>query len=515
MATLEDAARRNVKPTGNLSRVAGFVENEDEAVARAAMRLIGLWQISELNDKLVTFAKNDTKNGQKAALDALLAMNSDQARQLVVGLTTKENSTALKLAAASQLVAANATQYAPIGAELLRVLPAETDFSELFRAFFNNKIGVAAFTTELNAQKIPANVAISGRQILQRTINTNRRDEEDIKLLTKALEASGGFLPVEKMPQELTEKEISSLAKTIAQTADPLKGEAIFRKSGLACFTCHAVGGAGGRIGPDLSSLGTSSPVETIIKSILYPNASIKEGYELQRVIKKDKNEMMGYLVSNGAAEVVLRDVTGQEIAIPKSQISSIDKVAGSLMPAGLTAGLDQEEFRNLIGFLSKMGESGPFRVPTTRLVRRWNVVLGNKELTKKLAAEGIGYVAKENAKLIYEPAYGTVTGNLPLNELPTVEIDPSKKYTVMKFDLEVVSKGSVNLTFNSTFGIVIWVAGKPLKLTDRGVMAELPQGIHSFTVAIERGVFKESMLNVQLPDSDGGTAQTRLVMGR
>ncbi|TAE93894.1 MAG: dehydrogenase, partial [Runella slithyformis] len=514
LAALETAARRNIKPTEKPNRVLGFVENEDEAVARAAMRLIGLWQLSELNDKLVSFAKNDTKNGQKTALDALIAMNSDQARQLVVGMTIKENSTALKLAAASRLVAANATQYAPIGAELLRSLPAEADVAELFRAFFANKMGVAALTTELNAKKIPTDRAIVGRQALQR-LQSSRRNSEEGQLLIKALEASGGFLPVEKMPQELKEAEIASLAKTISETADPVKGEAIFRKSGLACFTCHAIGGAGGRIGPDLSSLGTSSPVATIIKSIIYPNASIKEGYELQRVVKKDKSEIMGYLVANGAAEIVLRDVTGSEIAIPKSQVSGIDKVAGSLMPAGLTAGLDQEEFKNLIGFLSKMGESGKFRVPTARLVRRWNGVASSKELIKKMATEGIGYVAKENAKLVYEPAYSQIAGDLPLDELPTVEISPDKKYTFVKFDLEVLSKGSVNLNLNTTLGVSIWVNGKPLKVNELGVLAELPAGIHSFTMALEHGLFKERVLSVQLPDTEGGTAQTRLVMGR
>ena len=108
----------------------------------------------------------------------------------------------------------------------------------------------------------------------------------------------------------------------------------------------------------------------------------------------------MGYLISNGTSDMVLRDVGGMEVSIPKSQINVIEKVPGSLMPPGLTASLDKEEFNNLIGFLSKLGESGKFRVPTTRFVRRWTVVSGNKELARKIGAEGPGYVAKENAKV-------------------------------------------------------------------------------------------------------------------
>jgi putative heme-binding domain-containing protein len=515
LSTLEDAARRGVKPTGDLKRIGSFIENEDEAVTATAIRLMGLWQLNELNGTLVNLAEKGDKNSQKAALDALVAMKNDQARRSLIDMTSGKNAVDLRLAATSQLVSVDANEAARIASELLRTLPAQTEVAELFRAFLTTKQGTNALAEEINTRKIPENRAIVGRQILQRSVSYNRRNSEEIKFLTKALEASGGVLPTEKMPQELNDKDISSLAKTIAETADPVKGEQIFRKSALACLTCHAIGGAGGRIGPDLSSLGTSSPVETIIRSVLYPNVSIKEGYELQRIVKKDKNEMMGYIVSNGNAEIIIRDVTGMEVAIPKSQVNVIEKVSGSLMPAGLTAGLDKEEFRDLIGFLSKMGESGKFRVPTTRYVRRWNVISSDKDLAKKIVNEGIGYVVKNNAKLSYEPAYSKVAGDLPLDELPIIEAGTNKKFSVIKFEIEVVSKGTVNLAFNSTAGMSAWVGGKPLKLNNNGGAVDLLQGIHSFTLALDRDLTKEKSLTIQLLDTENSSAQTRLIMGR
>jgi putative heme-binding domain-containing protein len=261
--------------------------------------------------------------------------------------------------------------------------------------------------------------------------------------------------------------------------------------------------------------LGTSSPAETIIKSILYPNASIKEGYELQRIVKKDKSEMLGYIISNGTAEIVMRDVTGSEVSVPKSQINTVEKVPGSLMPQGLTAGLGKDEFRDLVGFLSKMGESGKFRVPTARFVRRWNTVSADKNLIKRISTEGPGWVVKDNAKIINEPVYSKVAGDLPLEELPVVEAGVNKKYTFLKFEIEVVSKGNVNLSFNSTIGVMAWVGAKPMKLTELGAVVDLPQGIHSITLALDRSTFKESSLFVQLSDSENGAAQTRLVMSR
>jgi putative heme-binding domain-containing protein len=515
LGALEEAARRGIKPDGNLNRITGFIENDDEDVSTSAIRLIGLWHLDEQNAALISLAQKEGKSKRKAALGALAALGNEQARKSLVDMSSGKNPVDLRLAAASQLVSLNVLEGARISADLLRTLPAQTDVSELFQAFLVNKQGVRALADELTAKKIPESRAKEGRQIVQRNLPYNRRNGEDVKLLTQALEASGGVLLPEKMPQELTAQEISSLAKIAKETADPVKGELVFRKSALTCQTCHAIGGAGGRIGPDLSSLGTSSPAETIIRSVLYPNLSIKEGYELQRIVKKDGSEQMGYLVGSGTSELVIRDVSGLEVAIPKSQVNAIEKVPGSLMPPGLTASLDKEEFVNLIGFLSKMGESGKFRVPTARFVRRWNTISATKELTRKILAEGPGYVTKDNAKVSWQPAYSKVSGDLPLDELAVVEVSAGKQYSFVRFDIEVISKGNVNLAVNSTAGLSAWVGSKPLKLTNQGIVADFAQGVHSITVAIDRTQRKEGPLSIQLLDAESSPAQTRLVIGR
>ncbi|GAB3769217.1 L-sorbosone dehydrogenase [Spirosoma horti] len=512
---LEEAARRGVMPTGNLTRIASFVDNEDETIAVSAIRLIGLWHLNEQNGTLVSLAKKGDKNVRKAALSALAMLGNEQARVAVVAMTNASNPAELRLAAASQLVSMNASESARTGVDLLRSLPTQTDVTELVQAFIANKTGIRLLADELVARKIPESRAKQIRQFLQRNLPANRRNTDDVKLLTQALEASGGVLLPEKMPQELTDQEIASLAKTVRETADPVKGELVFRQSNLSCLTCHAIGGAGGRIGPDLSSLGTSSPSETIIRSILYPNQSIKEGFELQRIARKDGGELMGYLVSNATSEVVVRDVSGLEVSIPKSQISSIEKVPGSLMPPGLTAGLDKEAFVNLVGFLSKMGESGKFRVPTARFVRRWSTVTANKELARKIAVEGPVYITKDNAKAPWQPAYSKVSGDLPLDELPVVDVLPGKRLSFVRFDIEVVSKGNVKLAMNSTTGVSAWVGQKPVNLTDGGVTDVFSPGIHSITVAIDRSTYKNNTLSIQLVDAENSPAQTRLVIGR
>ena len=235
----------------------------------------------------------------------------------------------------------------------------------------------------------------------------------------------------------------------------------------------------------------------------------------MQRVAKKDGSELMGYLVSNGNSEIVMRDAAGKRITIPKSQITALEKIPGSLMPAGLTAGLEKEEFVNLIGFLSRLGEPGDYRVPNTRFVRRWTTVAASKELAKKINDEGVAYVVKQAASILSIPAYSNVAGNLPIEELPVLEASTNKKYSVVSFEIEVLNKGQVHLLINSIAGITAWVGQQPLTLTDQGLRTELPQGIHQITLVLDRNILPKGPLGIQLQEAAGSGAQTRLVMGQ
>ncbi len=57
------------------------------------------------------------------------------------------------------------------------------------------------------------------------------------------------------------------------------RGEAIFRRAELNCFKCHAVGDAGGQVGPNLVSLGATAQLDYVINSLLDPNKNVKEGF--------------------------------------------------------------------------------------------------------------------------------------------------------------------------------------------------------------------------------------------
>jgi len=243
------------------------------------------------------------------------------------------------------------------------------------------------------------------------------------------------------------------------------------------------------------------------------PNESIKEGYELQRVVKRDGGSVMGYLAADGASEVVIRNVAGIEEAIPKNQIQAHESVPGSLMPPGLTASLDRSEFVNLVGYLSKLGQSGDFRVPNSLFVRRWRAINGNKDWQAQIRQGGIQHVVKEDAKNSLLPIYSKVSGEIPLEELPIVETG-SNKYSFVQFEIEVLTEGNVGLLFNSTEGITAWAGQKPLPLDDKGAITDMPKGIRSVTLAIDRSA-RTVPISIQVQDAPTSPAQVRLVMGQ
>ncbi|ODS79316.1 MAG: dehydrogenase [Cytophagaceae bacterium SCN 52-12] len=512
LAALEDAAsKRKISVNKSPERIREVITGGGEASSTAAIRLAGALRLNALGNEIKSLVNHPNRNYARAAVSALTSIYAGESESLLKELAGEKNPVDLRLIAVSQLASVNAPEAAKIGVSLLGEITDPEQAKEVFAAFISDRRRTAALAEELIATRIPEPVALAARQNLQRSMPWNRRDGDDIKLLIQGLEASGGVLPKERMPQDLDAGQIRSLAAESRNNGDAAAGELVFRKAELACLTCHAIGGAGGLIGPDLSSLGTSSPAETIIKSIMYPTESIKEGYELQRVARKDGSELMGYLVSDRPGEIVMRDVTGLEVAIPKDHIRVREKVPGSLMPPGLTSGLDKQEFLDLVAFLSKLGESGSFRVPTQRFVRRWETLSGGEDDVKKIRKEGIQAAASNN-KLGFQPNYSMVSGALPIGELPLLETGADKRYSFVRFQVEVLTPGQVSFGFNDPGGITAWADGKPLPLSSNQAGAALSQGLHQITLAVDRNVRKQGPLQVQLME---GGAQTRLIMGR
>ncbi|MEX2565906.1 MAG: PVC-type heme-binding CxxCH protein [Cyclobacteriaceae bacterium] len=514
-ALIEAKQQRNLTPDGDLGQIGPLIHHDDEQLAIAAIRLSGLWNRSELNLPLAKLVEEGNVNIKKEALLALATMEDQSSHQLLASMTGKGYPTPIRILATSQWVTLDPVAASETALNLFKSNISSEEAIGLFAAFLTNKNRMAALFNQLSDNEISETMAKAGRQAIQQHLPWYRQDDKDTQALKKTLAAYGGVLPPERMPQQLNDNQVVALAQEVKIKANPELGEAIYRRKNLACQTCHAIGGAGGLIGPDLSSLGTSSPIDNIIRSLVDPAETIKEGYELQKITRTNGSILMGYLANEGKDDLTIRNVAGTEISVPKSQIAEHGNVPGSLMPPGLTASLEREEFINLVAYLSKLGTTGDYRVPNERMVRRWRLFPANEKIQKIIQENGLekAILSQEFSDLV--PNYSKASGALPLDEIDILEGENGQKLSILKFELEVLREGSIELVFNATQGLMGWVGKEPLEFSNEGTMATLPYGLNTITLAIDRDNFPGSTISIQLADRENATAQTRLVLGR
>ena len=303
--------------------------------------------------------------------------------------------------------------------------------------------------------------------------------------------------------QRFSPAELEKLAAEVVKLGDPARGEEIYRSSSLACQKCHAIGGAGGLVGPDLSSIGTTAQLDYLVDSIFDPNKAIKENYHSTSVVTRDGRVLTGVRLRETPAELVLRDSDGREIPIRRSNIVRA-AMGGSLMPSGLTRSLTRAELRDLVRFLSEIGKIGNYSVGKESTARRWRVLEKAPVGFEAGAKSVIG--GPGDAGLSWIPAYSRVSGVLPLSALP----GGSKKGTGYAWcQLRVVTSGDLRLALNSIGGLKLWVGGKEIRLEagkSHSGLLQLPVGVHPVLFRVDLGKRSEGIRCVvdELPGSRG-----------
>jgi putative heme-binding domain-containing protein len=152
-----------------------------------------------------------------------------------------------------------------------------------------------------------------------------------------------------------------------ADRGDPARGERLFfDEAGVACIRCHALDGAGGGVGPDLSLAGEQFSRDQLIESILYPSRAVREGYQQVIIETRGGDVFAGALKADTADEVTLIDGAGQTHHIPRETILNRESSNQSLMPEGLHIGLSLDEFADLLAYLESRKSGIRAKAPET-----------------------------------------------------------------------------------------------------------------------------------------------------
>jgi putative heme-binding domain-containing protein len=303
------------------------------------------------------------------------------------------------------------------------------------------------------------------------------RNEPDLVL---ALNRAGS---ITDETHALTDEEIHRIAYDVTR-GDPARGELVYRRKELGCVICHAIGGAGGKVGPDMTSLGASAVTDYIVESILVPNRKVKEGFHSIQVSTKDGQELSGILVRENTEQLVLRDVTNKEISVPKNNVES-QRIGGSLMPSGLADALNPGERLDLFRFLAQLGKPGPFDATKGNVARVWKVRAGTSNV-EQFGAEPILRSDLNSAPWV--TVYSTVNGNLPRADLEAEMKTLEHRGVVSMYaasQLQLSREANVRLKVELPADAAIWIDGKPVSVRGE-VGAQLSAGSHTITVKLD-----------------------------
>jgi putative heme-binding domain-containing protein len=284
----------------------------------------------------------------------------------------------------------------------------------------------------------------------------------------------------------------------------------VFRREKLLCVRCHAIGGAGGVTGPDLTSIGGSAQLDYLVESVLQPSAQIKEGYDTLTVLLTDGTLEAGVVAERTEEELVLRDSNGEEIFIYPDEIDAEKVSAVSVMPVGLVAELARPDFLDLVAFLSQLGKEGGLRVGPERLVRSWLALDATPEVGALLRARGVQAPARDPDAFPWKTVTSTVTGGLPLVDVPAGEFFAGQRFRVLRFGLTSPAAGPALLRLSSAEGVEMFLDGEPVEARSETVL-ELPAGPATVTLILEQGRFSAETLTVELSDAEGSPARAEL----
>jgi putative heme-binding domain-containing protein len=499
------ARQRGSRPAGSLDPLARFITSPEESVAAAAARLAGLWRLESLRGKLrdCAFAVKTGDTFRRAAVEALARLGGPASRDALDQLAGDKYPARARILAIAALASLDVKAAARCAANLLVAGKCDGDPSDVFTAFLQQKNGTKALAAALGNRKMSGEVAKVGI----RTVRLSGRDAPELlEILRQA-----GSLPVPG-PRILSAKEMRQMVADVARRGDPARGEAVFRRKDQLCLKCHAIGGAGGQVGPDLASIGASAPVDYLIESILQPNKAIKEGYHSLSVTTASGRIINGIKVRQTKTELILRDADDKEVGIPLKEIQETIN-GGSLMPEGLADTLTRPELVDLVRFLSELGKVGPYALSKARLVRRWQVLEPTGPAYTLLYRTSFASAAGQDPALTWTPAYSTVAGILPLNDLPRFRMKALGTNVFVRCQLDVSTGGKVKLRLNSTEGLRVWVDKVPVEANEE-LALDLAQGVHKVTVAVDVSKRRKE-LRGELGEVVNSKARVRIVGGK
>lgn len=479
-ALLESARVRNTRPAGDLAKLERLVKHTEGAVRAASVRLVGLWKPDDglrwLETALTAGDAPPEPVFVQNAIESVRAIGGAPAIALLKKLAADKAPAPRRQQAAAALAALDLGGSLPEIAAAISAAPSEDAALAAWREVFKIKGAVETVTVRLSTDawgKALAKPALAAG--LRAAREAGKKGQ---KLVAEFTALAGLADTVGKAPADF-----AAIVEQVKKHGHPARGELVYRRATSGCVTCHAIGNAGGTVGPAMTSLGASAPLDYIVESIYAPSAKIKEGYDAVTLSLKDGTEITGIDTRETERERFLRNVAGQEIAVVKTNIAS-RAYLGSLMPAGLLDQYPEQDRWDLLAFLGELGKPGPYDASKPQVARVWRIYPGT---AKDAALKGAPSDATANALTLVD---GRLLKEHLTEALQLVTKPGEKVWAVTQF--QTATAGTIRIGLEGLTGALL--DGKSMQPVGGGdragvgasLQADLPAGLHTLAVELD-----------------------------
>jgi cytochrome c oxidase cbb3-type subunit III len=162
--------------------------------------------------------------------------------------------------------------------------------------------------------------------------------------------------------------QIVSYLRTVQQppaapVGDQAGGEALFFGT-ARCSTCHIVNGRGGRLGPELTTVGSARSRAYLVDSIRQPAKQLTEiralgsdslKYDTVTAVTGDGRTIVGVPMNEDTFTVQLMDMSERVHSLDKKTLKSFRHENRSLMPAYDASRLPDADLDNLVAYLQTL----------------------------------------------------------------------------------------------------------------------------------------------------------------
>jgi putative heme-binding domain-containing protein len=507
---LTDAALvRKVKPAGDLTALKTLLADATEPKLKlAALKLASVWKLQEIAPEVQSLAVSDKSDPaiRAAAIDGLASMGDAASKAALVNIAGKDRAVSTRMQAVASLARVDVDEACRQAALVLAAATPKDDPALLIDAILSRQGGAEKLAAALNGVKLPKEVA---KVTLRYMYSIGRSDEGLSNLLSKAAEIALDAPPP-------SQAEVLKIAVEVMAKGNAARGEKVFRRADVNCFKCHSLARAGGQVGPELTALGSISPPEYIVNSILNPTLNIKEQFVTKVVLTADGEVVTGIVIDRNDERVRLKDANSKVITLASGDIES-EKDGPSLMPQGLTKFLTHEEFLDLSRFITELGRPGPYAIRTVPTLQRWR-------LLKSPAAEISGEVPNvehfrqhvlELSADAWLPLYGTVRGPLPLADVLSAS-GAGKPAAILQGEVEVSQAGELQLEVHSPVPTHFWLDAEPFEKPEKLTLL-LSAGRHKLTLRLDLSseLPPDASLHIELKKPAGSSIQFDVVGGQ